>query len=88
MIIIPLAFHTAFISRTLHTCKNQFLLLLLTAEYHHADDEHLLVLAVGGDVAESDTRHAGQREVERRGVRHAAWWSASPRLPVGFIVAV
>ena len=42
----------------------------LTANDHHEDGEELLGLRVGRDVAESDARHAGEREVERRQVAH------------------
>jgi len=43
----------------------------LTAEDHHEDDEDLLGQSERGHVTETDTRHTGQSEIERRGVRHS-----------------
>ena len=48
----------------------------LTAEDHHEYDEDFLGLRERRDVTESDTGHAGQREVERGRVGHRAGRSA------------
>ena len=50
-----------------------------TAENHHADGEDLFVFGERGHVAETDARHAGQREVERSGVSHASRRTSFPQ---------